>query len=64
MKGLPDCPHCDCAQTLEAVGVEPRGVRVCECSACSKVCRVDRDGVVVWPSEPRTDISGNLIDGP
>lgn len=63
MKGLLDCPRCSAANTLTAVRSEPRGVRVCECSCCNAVVRVNADGEIVH-QEPVTDIRGNVIDGP
>ena len=44
---LPDCPHCDAANTLKAERSEPRGVRVCECSCCSAIVRVNVGGAIV-----------------
>lgn len=44
---LPDCPRCDAAGTLAAVRAEPRGVKVCECSCCSAIVRVNADGAVI-----------------
>lgn len=63
MKGTPDCPHCDAANTLEAERAEPRGVRVCWCSCCGQRCRVDADGAVVHVPDVR-DVQGHMIDGP
>jgi hypothetical protein len=48
---LPDCPACHAAETLEAVApADARGLRLCECSCCSKICRVDAAGEVVKKS--------------
>lgn len=62
----PDCPHCDANDTLKVVRAESRGVRVCECSCCSAVVRVNADGAVVHVVRTAdvVDVSGNLIDGP
>lgn len=57
---LPDCPRCDCHQTLSAVRSEPRGVRVCECSCCSAVVRVNAEGAVIHAPDVR-DVNGIVM---
>jgi len=44
---LPDCPHCDSADTLKPERVEGAGTIVAVCSCCAKVVRVRPDGVVM-----------------
>ena len=57
---LPDCPRCSAASTLEAVDVEPRGVRRCVCSCCASVVRVAATGAIVHePSQ--LDVRGNVL---
>jgi hypothetical protein len=50
---LPACPHCQTEGSLEAVRAEARGVKVCVCSVCAKLTRVDADGHVVWQRPDR-----------
>lgn len=59
MTGLPDCPNCDSAWTLEVAREEPHGVRVCLCTVCAKECRVNAHGRILPDIE--RDISGNVI---
>lgn len=61
---LPECPFCDADNTLTPVASDGKGVIVAECSCCSRRCRVNAEGVIVWPVKVETDVSGNLIDGP
>ena len=50
---LPDCPECDNAGgTLEAVRGEGNGVKVCCCSCCGLLVRVDATGAVVHVPSP------------
>ena len=57
---LPDCPHgCDAANTLEVERIEPRGIRVCVCTCCARVCRVNTTGQVVHRATPAViDVNG------
>lgn len=62
MAPLPDCPHCDGADTLEPMEVESRGVVVAQCSCCSKRCRINADGEIVHRADVR-DVSGVVMEG-
>ena len=41
MTDLPDCPHCDAAQTLEVIRSDTAGRLWVVCSACAKTCLLD-----------------------
>jgi hypothetical protein len=44
---LPDCPHCR-SDALEPLATpDARGTTLCECSCCSRMCRVDAAGDVI-----------------
>lgn len=58
---LPDCPRCDSDRTLSATRSEPRGVRVCECSCCSAIVRVNVDGAVIHAPDLR-DVNGIVME--